>query len=158
MVMMSEIKIWKKFFEVDLDGLIYEFLEFVEKPACIILSGDVGSGKTTFTKKLVKVVNNNSQVSTTSSPTYNLINEIGKVAHADLYRIESENEIVHLELGLYAEDKDYFIVEWGIPYLKHLKRELGDQYNYFEAVITINPVREIDSGTPTRNLLLRKLS
>ena len=45
---MKEIRIWKKVLEQDLEYIVSEIKELIEKPAVMILSGAVGAGKTTF--------------------------------------------------------------------------------------------------------------
>ena len=51
------------------------------------------------------------------SPTYSLINDYGETVHGDFYRLVNPEEIVQLELELYLESADYFLVEWGKQYL-----------------------------------------
>ena len=79
-----------------------------------LLSGQVGSGKTTmiksFTKKLS--VNNN-----TSSPTFNIVNEYkdrnkNSVYHFDLYRLKSINDLVEIGFEEYINSGNYCFIEW----------------------------------------------
>lgn len=67
----------------DLAGNIMSIL----KHKVLLLKGDLGVGKTTFTKSLLKKLGSNDDV---DSPTYALVNEYdtqkGKVFHFDLYR------------------------------------------------------------------------
>jgi tRNA threonylcarbamoyladenosine biosynthesis protein TsaE len=94
----------------------------------ILLNGDLGAGKTTFTKFLAECMGIKNPV---TSPTFTLIQEymgtnMGLI-HCDMYRIEDESEVI--EMGL--EDMLYdmpsnkvAIIEWpnniaGI--LKNLK-------------------------------------
>ena len=79
-----------------------------------LLSGQVGSGKTTmiksFTKKLS--VNNN-----TSSPTFNIVNEYkdrnkNSVYHFDLYRLKSINDLVEIGFEEYINSGSYCFIEW----------------------------------------------
>lgn len=82
---------------------------------CVIsLVGDLGAGKTTFTKGVARGLGIMDNV---TSPTFTILNEYsgddGKLYHFDFYRIEDESEL--LELGF----EDYFpsadgvtIVEW----------------------------------------------
>ena len=79
-----------------------------------LLSGEVGSGKTTmiksFTKKLS--VNNN-----TSSPTFNIVNEYkdrnkNSVYHFDLYRLKSINDLVEIGFEEYINSGSYCFIEW----------------------------------------------
>lgn len=128
---MSLIKAWQKKQENDLKALGKELKSLVKTPAIIILTGEMGAGKTTFVREI-------SETHEFSSPTYSLIQESGDTAHADLYRIQDPEELVHLELELYLEDKNYFFVEWGKDYLSYLQDLLVGDYHYFELVISIN--------------------
>ena len=81
----------------------------------IYLKGNLGTGKTTFSKGFLKGMGFNELV---NSPTYNLIETIETnnfiIYHVDLYRIESLNEILELELHEKPIiDKPYiFLIEW----------------------------------------------
>ncbi len=65
-------------------------------PQCILLTGDLGAGKTTLTKGIAEGLNVACKEDVTS-PTYTLIHEYrGKevlVFHVDLYRLETEREL-----------------------------------------------------------------
>ena len=80
-----------------------EFLNTIKPPCVITLSGDLGAGKTAFTKALAKAMGINSIV---TSPTFTLMNEYDEgvfpLYHFDMYRIENAEDIY--ELGFY----DYF--------------------------------------------------
>jgi tRNA threonylcarbamoyladenosine biosynthesis protein TsaE len=143
---------WKKAFESDIEYIVTEMKEGIGKPAVIILTGPLGAGKTTFTKHFVGA---NAQV---QSPTYSLVNEIGNIAHADFYRINDPAEIVHLELMMYLEEKEYFLVEWGKSYLKEIMDEAGDAFYYYELEIEINDLNHEEIGTNvSRNYYLKEL-
>ena len=142
---------WKKVLEQDLEYISDEMKEHLEGKSCIILSGEVGAGKTTFIQSFMK----NTADDEVLSPTYSIINEQDDFAHADFYRIDDAEEIVHLEMGLYAEGKNYFLVEWGLPYLKEIKSQLGDQFKYYE--LKIDVIDDESSSDGPRNLYLRKL-
>ena len=81
----------------------------------IYLKGNLGTGKTTFSKGFLKGMGFNELV---NSPTYNLIETIETtdfiIYHVDLYRIESLNEILELELHEKPiVGKPYiFLIEW----------------------------------------------
>ena len=122
------VKKWDAVTENNYPNLIKELKEVLKTPAAIILTGPVGAGKTTFTKYFV------GKVDEVLSPTYSLINETDDVAHADFYRIEGAEEIVHLELNLYLDDKKYFLVEWGKPFVEDIKRNLTDDYFLYELI------------------------
>lgn len=145
------LRSWKKVFENDLPSIVSEVKDLVSLPAVIILTGPVGAGKTTFTKLFVESDN---QV---TSPTYSIVNEAGKMAHADLYRIEGDDDVIHLELELYLEDKDFFLVEWGKPYLNVLHKIIDEDFLFYELEISVNQVRSDGFAQESRNLDLKSL-
>jgi len=81
----------------------------------IYLQGNLGAGKTTFSKGFLKGMNFKGLV---NSPTYNLIETIETnefiIFHVDLYRIDTLNQILELELHEKPIlDKPYlFLIEW----------------------------------------------
>tara|TARA_B100000029_G_scaffold166107_1_gene162333 strand:- start:124 stop:594 length:471 start_codon:yes stop_codon:yes gene_type:complete len=81
----------------------------------IYLKGELGSGKTTFSKGLIKGMGYKGLI---TSPTFSIMERIETgefyVLHIDLYRIERSEEIVELELH---EEPNYskptiMIIEW----------------------------------------------
>lgn len=104
----------------------------------ICLDGDLGAGKTTFTKYLAHYMGIKTPI---TSPTFTLIQEYkGKklnLVHCDMYRIEDENELIEMGLEdiLYNHNQNtIIIIEWPekIPNilknvkLKHIKIEKGE--------------------------------
>ena len=84
----------------------------------ILITGQVGTGKTTLIKEYCKLIGVKEIV---NSPTYTLINEYqnksGKIVHMDLYRVEDINEINELGLFEYFEN-NIVIIEWPEIILK----------------------------------------
>ena len=84
----------------------------------ILITGEVGTGKTTLIKEYCRLIGVKEIV---NSPTYTLINEYqnksGKIVHMDLYRVEDINEINELGLFEYL-DKNIVIIEWPEIILK----------------------------------------
>ena len=150
---MNVLREWKKIFEADLDSIIYELKDFLSPPAAVILSGDVGVGKTTFTKAFIKSIQ---EKESTVSPTYSVVNEVGALVHADFYRLKSADEVIHLELPMYLEDKDYFFIEWGKAYINELYQNVPREFGFYELLFDVNELRE-GQESPTRNLRLIKL-
>lgn len=151
---MSILREWKKVLESDLDSIIYELKDLLATPAVVILSGEVGVGKTTFTKAFIKSLNYKVD---SFSPTYSLINEVGDVVHADFYRLNDSSEVVHLELPMYLEDKDYFFVEWGRDFLKELHRETPREFRYYELHFDMNE-QQSGADVPSRNIRFSDLN
>ena len=84
----------------------------------ILISGEVGTGKTTLIKEYCKLIGIEEIV---NSPTYTLINEYQnnrhKIVHMDLYRVKDINEINELGLFEYLEN-NIVIIEWPEIILK----------------------------------------
>lgn len=154
--MTGPVRAWRKVYEQDLPNIIHELEESVELPAVIILTGEMGVGKTTFSKNFIKVIQPDLPGSMVNSPTYSVVNELGDVVHADFYRLKAPEEVVHLELPLYLEDKDFFLVEWGKDYLRELHREVPENFTFYELVIECNPIQH-ENEIPSRNLILKHL-
>lgn len=78
----------------------------------ILISGDVGAGKTTLVKEYCKLIGVRENV---NSPTYTLINQYKCnskiVVHIDLYRVNNLIEINELGLFDYLEN-NLVIIEW----------------------------------------------
>ncbi len=140
---MSLVRSWKKVLLSDLGNISIEMKEVIQPPSVIILDGVVGAGKTTFAK--IFLDNKNS-----SSPTYSIINEVDNLLHADLYRIEKKDELTFLEIPMYLEGKDYFLIEWGMPYVYELQRIIGDEFKFYQLTLEINE-------NQSRNFVLKKL-
>jgi tRNA threonylcarbamoyladenosine biosynthesis protein TsaE len=84
----------------------------------LILSGDLGAGKTFFTRGLCRALGVPAEERVTS-PTFTLIHEHqGRVpiAHADLYRLGDEEELAQLGLRERRGEGAVLIVEWGAPF------------------------------------------
>ncbi len=88
----------------------------------VILKGDLGAGKTFFTRALARALGVPASMSITS-PTFTLVHEIeGRipVAHADLYRLVDPGELGELGLRERRGEGAALLVEWGEPYLDAL--------------------------------------
>lgn len=76
----------------------------------VALYGDLGSGKTTFTRYLVESLGLKNRV---QSPTFVIARRYGQVNHVDLYRLTSEKEVEDLGLKETLDDKNSItIIEW----------------------------------------------
>jgi tRNA threonylcarbamoyl adenosine modification protein YjeE len=106
----------------------------------IFLYGDLGAGKTTFTKELLRELEFDSQQ--IQSPTFlkllSYSNSRGECAlHMDAYRIDDEKEF--LRLGL--EDYDHIkvgLVEWPDLFVSFLKK-----YPTFQEALEVKNILEI---------------
>jgi tRNA threonylcarbamoyladenosine biosynthesis protein TsaE len=92
-----------------------ELAKKLKPPALVLLSGELGSGKTTLTKGIVAGLNAATEDEVTS-PTFTLIHEYGggqKVFHGDLYRIENFHDLETLGLEDIFARPAIVILEWS---------------------------------------------
>jgi tRNA threonylcarbamoyladenosine biosynthesis protein TsaE len=92
-----------------------EFATRLKSPVLVLLSGDLGSGKTTLTKGIVSGLGVAKEEEVTS-PTFTLVHVYGnakKVYHADLYRIESFHDFETLGLEDLFDQPGVVILEWS---------------------------------------------
>lgn len=92
-----------------------EFAKRLSAPVLVLLTGDLGSGKTTLTKGIVAGLGAASEDEVTS-PTFTLVHVYGKAAkvyHADLYRIESFHDFETLGLEDVFAKPAVVILEWS---------------------------------------------
>lgn len=83
--------------------------------AVVLLSGDLGAGKTTIAKGIVAAVGG-ADADEVSSPTFSLIHEYraaARVYHVDLYRLEEAREVEALGLDELFDGQAVVLVEWG---------------------------------------------
>jgi len=125
----------EKILKLNLEGLkkFSEEVSFsIKKGDIICLSGDLGSGKTTFSRYLINSLYKNQNkeppnvIKSPSFPillTYELSNF--EIYHYDLYRVSKNSELIHL--NIFEElNNSITLVEWPEKILGSLKN-----YNYF---------------------------
>lgn len=80
----------------------------------LLFYGEMGVGKTTLIKALVKALGSNDEV---SSPTFSIVNEYETngnqfIYHFDLYRIKEVEELYNLGIEDYLFSNNWSIIEW----------------------------------------------
>ena len=101
----------------------------------IFLIGEIGVGKTTFTRYLINNLQNQKGLKETEvlSPTFNLLYEYEvkdlKIMHYDLYRIEKVNELDHLGI-FFKNEKTVKIIEWPDLIKTPLTNKLEIHFEY----------------------------
>lgn len=104
--------------ENDLPEAVEALLDFAEGNKKFALTGDLGAGKTAFTKAFCRRLNVQENV---TSPTFSLVNEYrffdenGReqvVHHLDLYRLRSIDEAHGIGIGDYLYDPHFCFIEW----------------------------------------------
>ena len=100
----------------------------------VILSGTLGSGKTTFVKEFVKSMQITENV---TSPTFALQSIYGdKIFHYDLYN-KTSHDFLRLGMLEELEKEGYHFIEWGEELEKILK-EFGIEYLKIEIELIDN--------------------
>jgi tRNA threonylcarbamoyladenosine biosynthesis protein TsaE len=98
--------------ENELDSLVKVIVKKITSNTIILLTGDVGAGKTTLIKAICRSLGVTENI---SSPTFGLVHsyqsKLGEIFHSDWYRIESGEELYEagIEEGL---DAGIWFIEW----------------------------------------------
>jgi tRNA threonylcarbamoyladenosine biosynthesis protein TsaE len=99
-------------------------------PKLIVLRGDLGTGKTTLVKGIAAALGA-AEAEDVTSPTFTLVHEYRgpkvRLFHLDLYRLETERELLTLGLDEMAEEPDALVlVEWGEKFSSVVARSDGE--------------------------------
>ena len=98
----------------DLDEVSSKILKFNNQYKKFAFFGDMGVGKTTLIKFLLKKLGVNDNV---TSPTFSIVNEylsekLGSIFHFDFYRIKNEKEAYDIGIDEYLSSDNYCFIEW----------------------------------------------
>ena len=98
----------------DTRGIAQAIAKLVRAGDMIVLIGEMGSGKTTFSQHFAHALGVTEPV---TSPTFNLLHNYAggrlRLHHADLYRLERTGELDDLGLTDLQEAGGVMLVEWG---------------------------------------------
>ena len=87
--------------------------ELVHIQACLSISGELGSGKTTLVKGIIYSLGVEEIV---TSPSYNIVRQYSvgglSIFHVDCYRLNSFQEFLDLDLPI-GEEGNVVLIEWG---------------------------------------------
>ncbi|MEY2853717.1 MAG: ATP-binding protein yjeE [Pseudomonadota bacterium] len=85
----------------------------VDEPLIVYLEGELGAGKTSFARGLLRALGEKGAV---RSPTYGLMAQYslpaGRVLHLDLYRLRSPEELEALALRDHLAGNRLWLIEW----------------------------------------------
>ncbi len=102
--------------EPELIAVAREFALGLKGGEVIGLSGDLGAGKTTFVRAMVRAFLGDVRV---VSPTFGILQEfkvgegaIKTIVHVDAYRFKSAQELAALELESYDQASTVMCIEW----------------------------------------------
>jgi tRNA threonylcarbamoyladenosine biosynthesis protein TsaE len=104
--------------EQELDSICVELIPRIHRNRLVLLSGEMGAGKTRLVRALGEHMGFLSEV---GSPSYSIINEyrltdpkwqMDKIFHIDLYRLQSIQEALDIGIMDYITDGELCIIEW----------------------------------------------
>ncbi|WP_034058987.1 tRNA (adenosine(37)-N6)-threonylcarbamoyltransferase complex ATPase subunit type 1 TsaE [Lacinutrix jangbogonensis] len=111
----------------DIDHVAKQILEHATAKA-FLFKAEMGAGKTTLIKALVKALGCNDTV---NSPTFSLVNEYQSetetIYHFDLYRLEDESELYDFGFEDYLNTNAHLFIEWP-----ELAKSMFDNYHSIE--------------------------
>ena len=107
--------------------------QLLPPPQLLILSGDLGTGKTTLVKGLAEALDA-AEADEVTSPTFTLIHEYDgardgqpvKLFHLDVYRLEGERQLETLGLDELLTPEALVLVEWGEKFKSIRKKATGE--------------------------------
>lgn len=127
----------------DTEALASEFAQILEKGDILLLTGEIGAGKTTFIQALAQNLGVKELV---TSPTFviHMLRDSGRIplSHVDLYRLNSDDEVESIGFEEYY-DSAITVVEWANRYSRFEPPyiELHFEYglNENERIVSIFP-------------------
>lgn len=98
--------------EADLDQIATTlWSKLTSKTVCF--TGELGAGKTSLIKAMIRFKNKDEQV---SSPSFSIINEYeldsGTLIHMDLYRLTKIEEAIDIGIEEYFDNNNWTFIEW----------------------------------------------
>ena len=122
--------------------------KLLSKGDIVVLSGELGSGKTKFVEGFLQNYNLQDEI---SSPTFNIINEYisnkNNIYHFDVYRLSDSDEFYAIGGDEYFE-KGICLIEWGemisdvLPkdyiHIKIFKDDVDENIRVFEFAVNEN--------------------
>ena len=100
-----------------------EFAKKLKPGDVVCMTGELGAGKTTFTKGIAETFNS---LYEPVSPTFNIVNEYPgdiNIFHFDLYRLETTNDLYSVDFDSYLYSGGVCVIEWP-----EIAYELLDKY------------------------------
>jgi tRNA threonylcarbamoyladenosine biosynthesis protein TsaE len=111
----------------------------------ICLNGDLGAGKTHFTKGIAAGLGVDDQI---TSPTFTIVNEYEsgrlKLYHFDVYRVNNPDEIQNIGFDEYIFGKAVSVIEWS----KYIAELIPEEY------IEVNITKLPDRGENFRKIVI----
>ena len=102
------------------------------KQNVVLISGEMGVGKTTLIKELLSLYG---VIDNVSSPTFSIINEYlidndEVIYHMDLYRVKDTAELENIGFFEYVKSRRTCLIEWG----EMIEELIDSEYNKFTLI------------------------
>lgn len=122
----------------------------------VLLSGELGAGKTAFTKALARALGVAGEV---TSPTFTLVRSYSTdrgfdLVHADVYRLERLSEVIDLGIPEMLDDGGCAVVEWG----ERAVRALPGDYLHITFEVSTEGGSEAAGPSSGRRLLILEMA
>lgn len=109
------------------EEIAFEYAKTLKNGDVVVLSGDLGAGKTAFTKGVARFFN----LDGVTSPTYAYLNVYGdKLYHYDCYRLSCGEDAERLGLTDYFGGDNICLIEWA----ENIEDVLPENYKKVEII------------------------
>ncbi len=142
-ILCREGTVIETFSEKETYDFAYNLAKNLKTGDIITLDGDLGVGKTIFSKGIAKGLGVESIV---SSPTFSIINEYDgdiKLYHLDVYRINSEDELYDIGFYEMLDEDAILLIEWAC--------KIAD---YIPEHISVNIEKDLSKGENYRKIYI----
>ena len=123
------IRVYNKNMEIisksfsDTEKIAMNYASSLKKGDVVVLSGELGAGKTAFVSGVAKFFN----IKGVTSPTYSYLNVYGDILyHYDFYRLSSGEDALNLGLTDYFNKDNICLLEWA----ENIESEIPENAKY----------------------------
>lgn len=99
--------------EKETENAGYELGKTLRGGDIVALNGDLGTGKTVFTRGIARALGISAPI---QSPTFTIVREYRgelRLCHFDLYRVTEEEELYEIGFDDYLDDDTVAVIEWA---------------------------------------------
>lgn len=126
-----------------LESLAKDVVSVIIPELVITLNGELGSGKTTFVREILKHLGETGSI---KSPTFTFVEPYLikglNILHFDLYRFDVDRDWFSLGFDEYFEGNNICFIEWASRALEYIPRidwEITIDYNNEKRMLSITP-------------------
>lgn len=129
-----------------------DLASLLSPPVLVVLTGDLGAGKTTLVKGIAEGLRAAEEEDVTS-PTFTLVHEYhgpsANLFHIDLYRVDTERQLLTLGLDDLRDSNNILLIEWGEKFqsfqrerdVEIIIRRIGENEREINVLFTAEPRR-----------------